>query len=208
MEFFLYAFSGFAASALGAIPPGAVNLSVVYTTLNKGAKYALPIIVAAAIGELILSFLALHCTMFVEDYIQKNIFIQYVIAVLLIGVGMLMLFKKKTSTTPQKKKKNSAFFKGLLLSVLNPPVLVFWLIAFAYLASNTQVMVRIGLLKLTLLFFMGVFIGKIFTLWLYLQLSKRIEKKAKNITKIVNKSIGLLVLVLGLIQLIRLLFDF
>jgi len=204
MELVLYAFSGFAASALGALPPGAVNLSVVYTTLNKGAKKALPIILAAAIGEILLSFFALHCTMFVEDYIQSNIFIQYVIAILLIFVGALMLWKKKPKQEVEKKKKNNAFIKGLLLSVINPPVLVFWLLAFAYLASNTSVMVRIGLLKLTLLFFTGVFLGKIFTLWAYLQLSKKIEKKAKHLTKIINKVIGAIVLVLGSIQLIRL----
>jgi len=208
MELFLYGFSGFVAAALGALPPGAVNLSVVYTTLNKGAKKALPIILAAAIGEIILSFLALHCTMFVEDYIQNNSFIQYVIALLLIVVGSLMLRKKKANEGVKKKKKDNAFFKGLLLSVLNPPVLVFWLLAFAYLASNTAVMVRIGLLKLTLIFFAGVFIGKMFTLWGYLQLSKRIEKRAKDITKVINKGIGALVLILGIIQLVKLIFEY
>lgn len=205
MEYLLYIGSGFLASALGALPPGAVNLSVVYTTLNQGAKSAFPIILAAALGEVVLAFFALHCTMFIEDYIQKNLYIQYLIAIILIVVGTLLFLKKPVIPNKEgKKKKNNSFTKGLVLAILNPPVLVFWLVAFAYLTANTQVMIHMGLFQLILLFFIGVFIGKIFTLWLYLQLSKKIEKKAQNITVIVNKGIGLLILIIGSFQFINL----
>jgi len=67
MDYLLYGFAGFAASTLGALPPGAVNLSVVYTTINRGASFAVPIILAAAVGEILLSFFALHCTMTIEE---------------------------------------------------------------------------------------------------------------------------------------------
>lgn len=50
MEYLVYGLTGFLASTVGALPPGAVNLSVMYTTLNRGARFALPIILAAAVG--------------------------------------------------------------------------------------------------------------------------------------------------------------
>lgn len=121
MDYFIYLLAGFAAAFIGALPPGAVNLSVVYTTLNRGASFALPIILTAAMGEIILSYFALHCTMTVQQYIQENVFIQYTIAILLILAGLFLFFKKTDSAQPKTPKKNRGFLNGLLLSVLNPP---------------------------------------------------------------------------------------
>ena len=205
MEYLIYTSAGFIASALGAATPGAVNLSVVYTTINQGAKFAIPIILAAALGEVVLAFFALHCAMFIEENIQQNIVLQYIIAIILVLAGVFLSLKKNTSPDKSNaKKSNNGFFQGLLFAVLNPPVLVFWLLVFSYLATNTSVMVEMSFFLLTLLFFMGVFVGKIFTLWLYLQLSKKIEKRAQNITSIVNKSIGVLLLTIGCFQLFNL----
>jgi len=204
MEYLLYAFAGFAASTLGALPPGAVNLSVVYTTLNRGAKNAISIIIAAAFGEIILSYFALHCTMTVEEYIEQNLYVQYLIAVLLIVAGGLLSFQKPKVKKPGKAKRNNGILKGLLLAVLNPPVLVYWLVAFAFISSN-GLMVNLSLTQLTLIFFAGIFVGKIFALWLYLQLSKRIASKASHLTEKINRGIAILLVVLGLVQLVKLL---
>lgn len=70
MDYLIYAFAGLTTAFIGALPPGAVNLAVVYITINKGGKDALPIIFMAALGEIILSFFALHFTMTVEEYYQ------------------------------------------------------------------------------------------------------------------------------------------
>lgn len=102
MDLIIYFFTGFFVTVLGATPPGAVNLSVVYTTLNKGAKQATPIILSAAVGEIILSLFALHYAMEVEKYIQKSITVQYTIALLLMITGMILFFKKNTQKSIPK----------------------------------------------------------------------------------------------------------
>ena len=204
MDYFLYTMTGFVAAVLGALPPGAVNLSVVYTTIRRGAGFAIPIILAAAVGEIILSFFALHCTMTVETYIQHNIFIQYLIAGSLIVAGMILIIRRAVDAPPPGSKKNRGFLKGLLLAVVNPPVLVFWLVAFAFISSHTAVRIHMGMLQLVCLFFVGIFLGKIFALWIYVQLSKRIAKRAGDIKNKLNRGIGLLLLIIGIIQLSRL----
>lgn len=204
MEYLLYLLTGLLAAFLGALPPGAVNLSVVYTTLNQGAKQSTPIILAAAIGEIVLSLFALHCTMVVEEYFQKNIVIQYTIAIILILAGIFLLFQKKKEDAPKNQKKNKGFLKGLLLAILNPPVLVFWLVAFSFISGNTTVMVNMGFTLRVVIFFLGVFVGKILALWVYLQLSKKIATKARNITHSINKGIAILLALLGIFQLIKL----
>ncbi|MCG8328315.1 MAG: LysE family transporter [Chitinophagales bacterium] len=206
MEYLLYASTGFAAATLGALPPGAVNLSVVYTTLNKGAKFAIPIILAAAVGEILLSLFALSCAMTVEEYIEQNLYVQYCIAILLIIAGVFLLLHKPKVKNPDKPKKNNGFLKGLLLAVLNPPVLIYWLVAFAFISSN-GLMVNLSLIELSLIFFAGIFVGKIFTLWLYLQLSKRIVSKASHLIEKLNKGIAVLLVILGCVQLVKLLLE-
>lgn len=89
--------------------------------------------------------------------------------------------------------------------MINPPVLAFWLIAFAQLTSNAGITVQMQLASVTILFFIGIFWGKATVLWLYQQLSKNIDQKAQNLTTIVNKSIAVLVFSIGCIQLARLL---
>ncbi|MEZ5041787.1 MAG: LysE family transporter [Saprospiraceae bacterium] len=206
MDYLIYAFAGLTTAFIGALPPGAVNLAVVYITINKGGKDALPIIFMAALGEIILSFFALHFTMTVEEYIQRNIYVQYAIALLLIIAGLFLLFKPIPRNKAKAPKKSRGFLQGILLSVLNPPVLIFWLVAFAFLSANTHLMLHMGRLQLISLFFLGVFLGKILALWVYLQLSKRIAAKASNITSHLNKGISLTLVFIGLIQLAKLVF--
>ncbi len=205
MDYLLYGITGFVAAFLGALPPGAVNLSVVYTTINRGARYVIPVVLVAAIGEIILSYFALHCTMAVEEYIRQNVYLQYVIALALIVAGLILLLKKPGVSRPATPKQSRGFLKGLLLAVLNPPVLVFWLVAFAYISMHTPVMVQMGVVPLVIVFFLGIFAGKVIALWLYVQLSKRIASNASDIAAKLNKVIGGLLAVIGLFQLAKLL---
>lgn len=204
MELLLFFISGLIASFAGGIVPGAVNLNIVYTTINKSAKAAVPIILAAGIGEIVLSFVALHCSVFVEENIQQNRTLQIGIAIILVVAGIALLLKK-ASKTKKEGKSNQGFFKGFLLAVLNPPVLIFWLLAFTYLASVANVEPMMSVLYLTVLFFAGVFIGKLLVLFSYLKLSSLIAKKADDITQKINKVIAILLLVIGVFQLSKLL---
>jgi len=207
MNSYIYILSGLSAAFIGALPPGAVNLSVVYTTLNKGAKFTVSIILAAAIGEITLSYFALHFTMMVEEYVSQNIWLQYLIAIILLVAGGYLITTNNQGSPPKKlRRKNYGFLKGLLLSVINPPVLVFWLVAFGYISAKTNIDLLMDQAHLIALFFTGVFLGKIAALCLYVHLSKRIARKAGNVKDRVNKGIGLVLAIIALVQLGKLTF--
>lgn len=208
MNFVTYLLAGFIAAMLGGLMPGAVNLSVAYTTLHRGAKFAVPVILSAAIGEVAISFCALHGTALVEKYIQHNQPLQWTMVFILLGVGLFLY--KKTPTPPRPpgsagRRVGKGLFTGFTLAFLNPPVLVFWLVAFAYLASNLKISVRDNMSELAVLFFVGIFFGKCFLLWLYLLLSRQISKHVGQVSKYLNKIIGGLLILIGLIQMISLL---
>lgn len=154
---------------------------------------------------MILAYFAMSFAMTVEKYIEQNLWVQYVIACVLVTVGLALFFRRASGSRHPMMRKNNGFIKGLLLAVLNPPVLVFWLVAFAFISTNTPLDLHMGMAGWILLFFAGVFVGKIFTLWLYLQLSKRIARQAGHLTEQINKGIGLVVFALGCLQLVNLL---
>ena len=206
MIYVLYLVTGFMAAVLGALPPGAVNLSVMYTTISRGSTFAFPMVVSAAIGEIILAVTALHCAALVEEYVLMNIFIQYIIAALLLLIGIVLFFKKTplAPTTLQLPRRYNTLLKVFLLAVLNPPVLIFWLVAFTYLATRVNISFQMSIWFLSVLFFAGVFMGKVFTLWLYIQLSNQVRKHVRNITLLVNKAVGVLLVLVGIIQWVKL----
>ena len=56
------------------------------------------------------------------------------------------------------------------------------------------------------LFFAGVYIGKLITLYLYSRFSISIKNKVQNITVVINKATGILLILIGIAQTIKLSF--
>jgi len=203
---FIYFLIGFLASTLGALPLGASNIAVINITLKQNVKQALKIAIAASIGEVILSFYALHCNAVVQNFIDKNMWIQTIIAALLLSIGIFLTFKKQ-SKNPKLKKSfvNSKYATGLFLGLLNPPVLIFWLVAIGMINMYNYTLTFQSPLFILILFFTGVYLGKLFTLYTYSKFSLAIKSRSNNITMMVNKVTGVLLILIGLVQTIRLL---
>ena len=198
MTFLLF---GLIASICGALPPGAVNLSIVHTTINRGANEAYPVIFTAAIGELLVAFLALNFSMTIETFIHENLIVQYILTAVLFVVGTSLIVKKAKKANPTSQSKQQGALKGFLLAILNPPVFVFWILAFTYLHENFNLQLM-GLVSTTV-FFLGIFLGKLSTLWLYINLSKRLCQESCKLTQRFNQGIGILTIGIGVLQCVR-----
>ena len=203
----LYFLIGILASTIGALPLGASNIAVINTTIKQNAKQAFKIAIAAGIAEVILSYYALHCNLVVREFFDKNMWIQIVLVGILMATGSYLLFKKKKDKVSKKNKLNSSkYVTGFLLGILNPPVLIYWLVAFGII-NNNDLMLSLGSPLLVLfLFFLGVYLGKLITLSLYSKFSISIKNKVQNVTVVVNKATGILLIVIGIAQAIKLSF--
>ena len=201
----IYFFIGILASSLGALPLGASNIAVINTTLKQNARQAFKMALAAGIAEVILSYYALHCNMLVRKFFDDNMWIQSLIVVILIGIGGYLFFKKKTGK-PLKKNSfvKSKYTMGFLLGILNPPVLIYWIIAFGVINNNDIMLSFKSPLTVLFLFFFGVYIGKLLTLLLYSRFSLLIKNRVQNIALIINKVTGVLLLIIGLLQAVKL----
>ncbi|NER12591.1 LysE family transporter [Leptobacterium flavescens] len=205
MSLLIYFFIGIIATFFGALPLGTVNISVINTTIKENMNTAMKIAFAAGFAEIILSFYALHCSMAVTGFISTNDWLQITLTVLVLCFGVFMLLKKQKEVSEQKKSAfNSKYLSGFILGLINPPVLLYWIFVIEFLNRNNYSLTMSDSLTLVFLFFAGVYLGKVLTLYLYGKSSMLIKNKFANISKTVNKFIGILLIAIAAIQFIRL----
>lgn len=192
------------ATIIGALPPGASNLAVIKTTINENTKQGLKISYGAGIGEVILAFLALSCGFAIKEYFVMHTWIQIVLIIILFTAGIYLV-----RTKPKKIKDPSSFsskyITGFLLSIVNPPVLVYWVVIFSILHENYNFS-SMTAIPMLILFFIGVFLGKVITLYAYGRLGYLIQNKKSNFKCFINRVIGVILILISMIQVIKLTF--
>lgn len=202
MEVVMYFIIGFIVTCIGAIPLGTVNISVIHTTLNYNMRNAMKIAFAAGIAEIVLSFYALHCSTTVTKFIDMNQWIQFIIATSLFIIGGILFFKKKNKTT-QNRHAPSHYLTGLFLGLLNPPVLVYWLFIISYLNEHALQINMHSSLPIIVVFFLGVYLGKVVVLYSYSRISILIKNKVQHTAMLINRFIGALLVIIGSVQLLN-----
>ncbi|GAA3646727.1 LysE family transporter [Flavivirga jejuensis] len=201
----VYLLIGILAAILGALPLGASNIAVINTTLKENAKKAFKIAITAGMAEVILSYYALHCNMIIADFFNHNIWVQVIVVMLLFIIGTFLFFKKQSKKHTKKRRiTQSKYATGFFLGILNPPVLIYWVIAFGIINNNDIMLSLQSSFSVLFLFFFGVYLGKLLTLYFYSQFSILIKKKVQNITLVINRVTGVLLVVIAFIQAVKL----
>ncbi|WP_298555903.1 LysE family transporter [uncultured Algibacter sp.] len=201
----IYLLIGVFAAILSALPLGASNIAVINTTLKQNAKQAFKIAITAGIAEVMLSYYALDCNQVIKDFFNDNLWVQLVIVAILFLAGSYLLFKKQSETKSKKGKlTQSKYATGFLLGIVNPPVLIYWVIAFGVLNNNDIMLSLKSSASVLFLFFLGVYLGKVLTLYFYSKLSVIIKNKVQNISLVVNKATGVLLIVISFAQAVKL----
>ncbi|TGV00853.1 LysE family transporter [Flavivirga rizhaonensis] len=201
----VYLLIGILAAILGALPLGASNIAVINTTLKQNAKKAFKIAIAAGIAEVMLSYYALHCNVVVKDFFINNLWVQIIVALLLFVAGIYLFFKKQSESKTKKRKiTESKYATGFFLGILNPPVLVYWVIAFGIINNNDIMLSLQSSFSVLFLFFCGVYLGKLLTLYSYSRFSLLIKNKVRDISLIFNKVTGILLIVIAFVQAVKL----
>lgn len=200
----VYIFIGLLAAVIAAAPPGAANIVVINTALKENMQKVLYIALGAGIGELILSLLALHCTMSFLGFFQENPWVQITTFSLFILVGVYFLVRgrlpKNKTGLKLPRVRTSKFVKGFLLAFLNPPVLLFWVLAFTVLHKFMYNIDNMSPLHILILFFSGVYIGKTATLYFYGRWGAKLGQKKEEGSSKKELFIGSALLLVGLIQ--------
>ncbi|MEN0002696.1 MAG: LysE family transporter [Bacteroidota bacterium] len=196
-------FIGTLATFIGTLPFGPINLSVVDTTLRKNLGAALWMALAAAIIEIVMAFIALHCSIYITMLLGESQWTKIGAILLFVVLGLFFFFKKPSaqSSTEQSPKKGNDFWKGLGIAAINPQAIPFWIFVLTYL--QTAQMIELSTqerLVVVLAFLFGVAVGKFGALALFGLLSQAIKSRATAASKWMNKIIGGILLLIGLGQ--------
>ncbi|MDY8136652.1 LysE family transporter [Aquimarina sp. 2201CG5-10] len=200
----LYLILGIFSAILGALPLGAVNIAVINTTIKESTKKALYIAIAAGVGEVFLALFALHCSMELSHFFDNNQWIQVVFIVIFLLIGVYFLVIKKQTTKEKKPPKinlgKSKFLTGFSLAFLNPPVIIYWIIAISLTNEHLFKLTTQTPLTALFLFFSGIYFGKIATLYLYSKWGNKMVQKQGDSKAKLSKIMGIALIVISIFQ--------
>lgn len=208
---FLTFIIGILLNAMGYIPPGNINLTVAQLTINKGMRQALYFILSFSCVEVFFTFGMMRFARWItSDVMDSNInevrlgtYVDSFMICLFIIMGTVTWVNRKkvpkTKTEDNSSKKGSVFY-GMLLGVLNPVQIPFWLFFGNYVILHEWI--RTNYLSL-IIFSLGSGVGSALALYGYAHFAKYIQEKFALSSLLINKSIAIFLYVLALYLIVK-----
>ncbi|RAJ31831.1 LysE family transporter [Pedobacter cryoconitis] len=197
---FLTLFLGIILNSIGYIPPGNINLTVVQITITRGIKQALYFILAFSAVEVLFTFGVMRFVQWLSSEIKVGNYIDVVMIVMFTVLGVITWRSRKEMPKADYSKKDSIRY-GMLLGVLNPMQIPYWLFVGTYLISHEWI--DIGYVSLTV-FSIGSGIGAAVALYGFARFAQYIQTKFALSSYVVNRAIALLFFALSAYHIVKL----
>ncbi len=199
MNFFNALITGILVTSVGALPLGLVNLSVLDSSHKKGYREGMKIAHGAAITEVLFGLTAILAGLFIQRLFEENPTLNYIIVAIIGIMGIMFLFKKNKSGGGAVNNF-SGYWKGVFLNLVSIQVLLFWIVAIAFLYSrnifnNSPVFI--------VTFLLGIWAGKMGILCIYARMSRIILSKSDLLARNINRIIGVVLLTTSLINILK-----
>lgn len=193
-------FIAFGFSFIGSLPPGTINLTVLQLGLDRKINTAIKFAFAASIIEYPYAWVAVKFATLIlsNPSIVKNMHL--ISGLVMIILGAANLWSSMRSNPLAARFSNSGFRKGLVLGILNPLAIPFWIAMTAYL--KTQQWIDLSTTLNLHSYLLGVFLGAFVILCVMAYLAKRLADLLAH-NKILKKIPGVTLLVLGAYSLIQ-----
>lgn len=187
-------------SFLGSIPPGTLNLSILQLGIEEKMNIAWRFSLAAALVEYPYAWIAVKLSTVIQNSPIITEYFELIGAVVMITLGVLNLYSSQKPASVASKFQQSGFRRGILLSILNPLVLPFWVGITAYLQS--QQWIDVSSTKNLHAYLLGVSLGALTLLISVAYLAKKVARHFKNNIWL-RRIPGITLLMLGVYSLVR-----
>lgn len=184
---------GILLNSIGYIPPGNINLTVVQITINRGVRQALYFISAFSAVEILFTFAVMRFVQWLSSTMNLSNIID-VVMVFMFGILGVITWRSRREMPKSDYSEKDSIRYGMLLGVLNPMQIPYWLFVGTYLISHEWI--DIGYLSLSI-FSIGSGIGAALTLYGFARFASYIKEKFDLSSYIVNKSIAILFFILS-----------
>ncbi|MFA8300114.1 MAG: LysE family transporter [Hyphomicrobiales bacterium] len=188
---------GFAASFLGSLPVGMLNLTVMDISIRRGPKYVTLFSGGAASVEFIQAFIGVYFSSWFLMNQNITLFFEVMVLPLFLTLAIVYFFKDKSSTGNKAEIKNSEFAKGVWLSFLNPLPIPFWIFYATYFHAEHWISFSTTSI---IVFVLGIAAGTFTALLAFGKMSIFIASKIKKINAWINKIIASAFFVLFIYQ--------
>jgi len=182
-------------SFIGTIPPGTLNLSILQLGIDNKIRVAWRFALAASLIEYPYAWLAVKFEKLITSspVFEENA--QLITAVVMTLLGAFSLYTPKKTSRFTEKLSNSGFTRGLVLGILNPLALPFWVGTTAYL--NSQHWIDLNTSLGLQAYLIGICLGTLTLFILLVYLAQKIASIFQE-GKILKKIPGIILLVLGI----------
>ena len=127
---------GFIFSFVGSIPPGTLNVSVLQLGLEKKIKTALRFALAVSIIEYPYTWIGVQFESLISASPMVVDNFQLIAAIVMTALGIFNLLPSRKTTGFAKKFSESGFRRGIVLSILNPMAIPYWMGFTAYMKAQ------------------------------------------------------------------------
>ena len=194
---------GFFFSFIGSIPPGTINLTCVQLGLEKKIGIAWRFAAVCSVLEYPYAWIAVEFAEWITSspLVVENM--QLIAAIVMTVLGILTLWSSFKPSKLTTKLSESAYMRGIVLSILNPLAIPFWVGTTAYLNSLNWIDLSTpaGLHG----YLVGVVLGTFILLMILVYLAKKIISQFTH-SSWLNKIPGAALIILGIYAFIQYLF--
>lgn len=193
-------FIGLVFSFIGSIPPGTLNILVLQLGLENKVKVALRFALAVAIVEYPYAWIAVGFEHLITSspIVLENF--QLTGATVMTVIGAFSLWSARKPTTFSVKFQESGFRRGLILSILNPQAIPFWIGVTAYLKLEGWIDLTTGWRLHSYL--LGTSVGVLILLIILSVMAQKVSTPFQN-NRVVRMVPGAVLLLLGIFGFIQ-----
>jgi len=186
---FLAFFIGLIANFIGYVPPGNVNLTVAQLTINRGMKQALSFIIAFSSVEFFFTYFIMNAADWLSEQVHLDTVIDWIMVVLFGVMGAITWVHRNRAPKAKKNSMSNSIKYGILLGIINPVQIPFWLITGSYLITHEWI--ETGWLTL-IIFSVGSAAGAFLCLFIYARFARLLKQKLDLSTHVINTAIAIL----------------
>lgn len=182
-------------SFIGSIPPGTINLTCVQLGLEKKTGIAWRFAITASVMEYPYGWIAVEFAEWITSSPVVVDNMQLITAIVMTVIGILSLWTPSKPSTFTTKFSQNGYLRGIVLSILNPLAIPFWVGITAYLNSLDWIDLStpLGLHS----YLVGVVLGTLAILIILIYLANRIGTQFTQ-NRWVPKIPGIALIILGI----------
>ena len=208
-EYAIAIFAGAITGFICAVPVGPINVAIMEEGIQSGRKRAFIIAIGALLMEMVYCIIAFSgfASLFDDKTLLATVELISFLAVTFFGIKYLMIDAvtvqgKRAKVIEQRLSPHTAFWTGFVRVLVNPNVLLFWIMISAVLLSNQTIQAE-WQSRVACVIGAGIGIGGWFTLLVIG--SARVKNRFSDKTLVKFSQIsGILLLILSIVIAVRL----